>query len=96
MGVLEVLAVRALETTRNLPAKEAIESHHQSEPKIFTCAEAATLRGFAPSISTISRSAIGWASLRMPVFPLRFDILESTNLQQSTDFERQGTCQQLA
>jgi hypothetical protein len=35
-------------------------------------------------------------SIAVRVFPLRFNILESTNLQQSTDFERQGTCQQLA
>jgi hypothetical protein len=35
-------------------------------------------------------------SIVVRVFPLRFNILESTNLQQSGDFERQGTCQQLA
>jgi hypothetical protein len=35
-------------------------------------------------------------SIAVRVFPLRFNILESTTLQQSTDFQRQGTCQQLA
>jgi hypothetical protein len=35
-------------------------------------------------------------SIAVRVFPLRFNILESTNLQQSTDFEQQGACQQLA
>lgn len=30
MGVLEVLALRTLEMTRNLPAKEAFESHPNS------------------------------------------------------------------
>jgi hypothetical protein len=35
-------------------------------------------------------------AIAVRVFPLRFNILKSTNLQQSTDFERQGKCQQLA
>lgn len=35
-------------------------------------------------------------SIAVRVFPLRFNILESTDRQQSTDFERKGTCQQLA
>jgi hypothetical protein len=35
-------------------------------------------------------------SIAVRVFPPRFDVLGSTNLQQSTDFERQGKCQQLA
>jgi len=35
-------------------------------------------------------------SIAVRVFPLRFNILESTNLQQSTDSERQGMCQKLA
>lgn len=35
-------------------------------------------------------------SIAERVFPLRSNILESTNRQESSDFERQGTRQQLA
>ena len=35
-------------------------------------------------------------SIAVRVFPLRFKMLESTDPPQSTDFEGQGACQQLA
>jgi len=38
----------------------------KASQKIFTYTEVANLTGFAPSISTISRSAIAWASLHVP------------------------------